>query len=41
MVVTYAPEAFDSQGNYQNASYAIFQQLGAYMAPKVAPPTKA
>jgi CubicO group peptidase (beta-lactamase class C family) len=36
--VTYAPEAFDSQGNYKNSSDTIFRLIGAYMAPDDAPP---
>jgi CubicO group peptidase (beta-lactamase class C family) len=41
VAVTFAPGAFDSQGIYNNASYTIFQSLGAYMAPNDPPPTKA
>ncbi len=41
VAVTFAPDAFDAHGNYDNASYTIFQRLGAYMAPKDPPPTKA
>ena len=36
--VTYAPEAFDSQGNYKNSSDMLFRSIGAYMAPDDAPP---
>jgi CubicO group peptidase (beta-lactamase class C family) len=36
--VTYAPEAFDSQGNYANSSDTLFRSIGAYMAPDDAPP---
>jgi len=39
VAVTYRPEAFDSQGNYANGSYAVFQDLGAYLSPKHPPPT--
>jgi CubicO group peptidase (beta-lactamase class C family) len=37
-VVTFTPEAFDAQGNYANASNAIFQAIAAYLAPEEAPP---
>ena len=40
IVVTFQPAAFDSQGNYSNASNPIYQQIGALLAPKDAPPTK-
>src|SRR5262249_34893296 len=36
--VTYAPEAFDSQGNYKNSSDMLFRSIGAYMALDDAPP---
>ena len=39
VAVTFAPGAFDSQGNYPNSSDTIFRQMGAYMAPGQAPPT--
>jgi CubicO group peptidase (beta-lactamase class C family) len=33
VVTTYLPTAFDSQGNYKDASQPIFAQLGNYLAP--------
>jgi CubicO group peptidase (beta-lactamase class C family) len=36
--VTYAPEAFDSEGNYHNSSDALFRSIGTYLAPDEAPP---
>ena len=36
--VTYAPEAFDSEGNYSNSSDALFRSIGTYMAPDDPPP---
>jgi CubicO group peptidase (beta-lactamase class C family) len=36
--VTYAPEAFDAQGDYSNSSDAIFRSIGAQLAPDDAPP---
>jgi hypothetical protein len=41
-VVTYQPSAFDSQGNYPapNSSNALFQSIGAVVAPKDPPPTE-
>src|SRR5437660_6234904 len=38
VAVTFAPEAFDSQGNYSNSSDTLFRSIGAYMAPDDAPP---
>src|SRR5438093_6540232 len=38
VAVTFAPEAFDSQGNYANSSDALFRSIGAYMAPGDPPP---
>ena len=38
VAVTFAPEAFDSQGNYANSSDALFRLVGAFMAPDDAPP---
>jgi hypothetical protein len=38
VAVTFAPEAFDSQGNYANSSDTLFRLIGAYMAPDDAPP---
>lgn len=40
VAVTFAPGAFDAQGNYANSSDALFRQIGAYLAPHHAPPTK-
>src|SRR6266704_1566358 len=39
IAVTFAPEAFDSQGNYQNSSDTLFRSIGAYLAPDDAPPS--
>jgi hypothetical protein len=39
VTVTYAPEAFDSQGNYANSSDKLFRSIGAHLAPDDAPPT--
>src|SRR5437762_8271314 len=36
--VTYAPEAFDSDGNYHNSSDALFRSMDTYLAPDDAPP---
>src|SRR5213082_1194041 len=33
VAVTFAPEAFDSQGNYKNSSDTVFRSNGAYLAP--------
>jgi CubicO group peptidase (beta-lactamase class C family) len=38
VVVTLAPGAFDSQGNYANASEHLFRSIGDYMAPNDPPP---
>jgi CubicO group peptidase (beta-lactamase class C family) len=38
VAATFAPEAFDSQGNYANSSDTLFRSIGAYMAPDDAPP---
>ncbi len=38
VAVTFAPEAFDSQGNYANSSDTLFRSIGAYLAPDDAPP---
>src|SRR5262245_5466829 len=38
VAVTFAPKAFDSEGNYANSGDAIFRSIGAYMAPDDAPP---
>jgi CubicO group peptidase (beta-lactamase class C family) len=39
VAVTFAPEAFDSQGNYKNSSDTVFRSIGAYLAPDDPPPT--
>jgi len=38
VAVTFAPEAFDSEGNYANSSDALFRSMGTYMAPDDPPP---
>ncbi|BBY30519.1 serine hydrolase domain-containing protein [Mycolicibacterium sediminis] len=38
IAVTFAPEAFDADGNYSNAAQALFRRLGAELAPEHAPP---
>ena len=38
VAVTFAPEAFDSQGNYANSSDKLFRLIGTYLAPGDAPP---
>ncbi|WAJ45837.1 serine hydrolase [Mycobacterium sp. Aquia_216] len=38
VAVTYAPEAFDDQGNYSNQADILFRKIGAVMAPNAAPP---
>jgi CubicO group peptidase (beta-lactamase class C family) len=38
VAVTYAPEAFDDQGNYVNSAEVLFRELGAELAPDDAPP---
>jgi hypothetical protein len=38
VAVTFAPEAFDSQGNYSNSSDTLFRSIGGYLAPDDAPP---
>jgi CubicO group peptidase (beta-lactamase class C family) len=38
VAVTFALEAFDSQGNYSNSSDTLFRSIGAYLAPDDAPP---
>src|SRR6184192_2118683 len=38
VAVTFAPEAFDSQGNYANSSDALFRSIGTDMAPDDPPP---
>ena len=38
VAVTYAPEAFDDQGNYSNQADILFRKIGAVVAPNDAPP---
>ena len=38
VAVTYAPEAFDDQGNYRNEADTLFRKIGAELAPEDAPP---
>jgi CubicO group peptidase (beta-lactamase class C family) len=38
VAVTYAPEAFDDQGNYSNEADILFRKIGATVAPNDAPP---
>ena len=38
VAVTFAPEAFDSQGNYPNSSDTLLRSIGTYLAPDDAPP---
>jgi CubicO group peptidase (beta-lactamase class C family) len=38
VAATYAPEAFDDQGNYPNAADPLFRKIGAELAPDDAPP---
>jgi len=38
VAVTFAPEAFDSEGNYHNSGDTLFRSIGAYLAPDDAPP---
>jgi CubicO group peptidase (beta-lactamase class C family) len=38
VAVTYAPEAFDDQGNYSNQADILFRRIGAVVAPNAAPP---
>jgi CubicO group peptidase (beta-lactamase class C family) len=38
VAVTYAPEAFDNQGNYRNEADHLFRKIGAELAPDDAPP---
>src|SRR6266436_6580852 len=39
VAVTFAPEAFDSHGNYSNSSDTLFRAIGTYLAPDDAPPS--
>jgi hypothetical protein len=41
VAVTFAPQAFDAHGNWTNSSDPIFRAIGAYLAPKDAPPAAA
>ena len=38
VAVTYAPEAFDEQGNYSNQADILFRKIGAEVVPNDAPP---
>ena len=38
VAATFAPEAFDDQGDYPNAAETLFRKIGAEMAPDDAPP---
>jgi CubicO group peptidase (beta-lactamase class C family) len=38
VAVTFTPEAFDSEGNYPNASDGLFRSIGTYLAPDDPPP---
>ena len=38
VATTFAPEAFDSQGNYANSSDTLFRSIGRYLAPDDPPP---
>ena len=38
VAVTFAPEAFDPQGNYANEADTLFRRIGAEVAPNDAPP---
>jgi CubicO group peptidase (beta-lactamase class C family) len=38
VAVTFAPEAFDDQGNYTNQADMLFRKIGAVVAPNDAPP---
>jgi CubicO group peptidase (beta-lactamase class C family) len=38
VAVTYAPEAFDAQGDYSNAADTVFRRIGTALAPDDAPP---
>jgi CubicO group peptidase (beta-lactamase class C family) len=38
VALTFAPEAFDSDGNYKNSGDALFRSIGAYLAPDDPPP---
>ena len=38
VAVTFAPGAFDDEGDYANAAEALFRRIGAELAPDRAPP---
>jgi CubicO group peptidase (beta-lactamase class C family) len=38
LAVTFAPGAFDDQGDYRNEAEALFRKIGAELAPEDAPP---
>ena len=38
VAVTFAPEAFNSQGNYKNSSDKVFRSIGTYLARDDPPP---
>jgi hypothetical protein len=38
IAVTYAPEAFDDQGNYRNEADTVFRKVATELAPEDAPP---
>jgi CubicO group peptidase (beta-lactamase class C family) len=38
VAVTFAPEAFDSDGSYKNSGDALFRSIGTYLAPDDRPP---
>ncbi|BDX31711.1 hypothetical protein TUM20985_22580 [Mycobacterium antarcticum] len=38
VAATFAPEAFDDEGNYSNAAEVLFRRIGAELAPDRAPP---
>jgi CubicO group peptidase (beta-lactamase class C family) len=40
VAVTFAPGAFDAEGNYANSSDGIFRSIGASLAPNAAPPMR-
>jgi CubicO group peptidase (beta-lactamase class C family) len=40
LAVTYGEGAFDAQGNYANRGDTLFREIGAYLAPDDAPPTR-
>ena len=40
VATTYLPEAFDDQGNYENAADTLFRRIGAELAPDDAPPVR-